>query len=354
MPGLRRRCAQTSPTTLRSHWQALALRSALTVSLLCAAGGLNASEAQNGAGFNNLPDSANSFNLNTPHDGFSIVEPPEGVPERPRENDGGIGSWFFQGWNSKPPAEKTAEDLYRSGVEALEAGRSDEAQRLFEQVVSRDPGSARARAARRHLGEIYRNAANEPQAIPTARGSVTGASPRSQAGTDSSPSAALSGISQAVSPSVVTRVRVSPAVDGQFLSDAGDRVFFGAGNAGLGARARGVIQAQARFLIRFPNLYAAIEGYADDGAMSDEDVQRLSEERAAVVRDRLIAEGVDAGRLIAYGRGREGRVSDCPAPECMAQNRRAVTILLTRRIEARPVRHADGDDQKGLGRAPTP
>jgi peptidoglycan-associated lipoprotein len=87
-----------------------------------------------------------------------------------------------------------------------------------------------------------------------------------------------------------------------------------------------------------------VEGHADDGAMSDIETLRISEERAAVVRDRLIAEGVDAARLMAYGRGREERVSDCSAPDCLAQNRRAVTVLLSRRVEAapQPSRRAQG------------
>ncbi|MBN8913549.1 MAG: OmpA family protein, partial [Rhizobiales bacterium] len=138
-------------------------------------------------------------------------------------------------------------------------------------------------------------------------------------------------------------------------SEAGDRVFFSAGSADLGTRARGVIQAQARFLMRYPNLYAAVEGHADDGAVSDDETLRLSESRAAVVRDRLIAEGVDAARLVAYGRAREERVSDCPEPECLAQNRRAVTVLLSRRIEAaaRPARRAQGGASGSQDVSPT-
>lgn len=295
------------------------------------------------------------FNLNTPHEGFSIVEPPAGVPDRRRDgSEDGSGRWFFQGWNtSKPSAESSAESLYASALKALEAGRRDEAQRLFERLISEAPQSPRARAARQHLGEIYRSVDSEAQAAPAAHGSVTettkepplpwsGEAEREAAARPSPP-----GLSEPVSRTVLYQARVSPAIDGQFLSDAGDRVFFGAGNAVLGTRARGVIQSQARFLLRYPNLYAAIEGYADDGTLSDAETQRLSEERAAVVRDRLIAEGVAPHRLVAYGRGREDRVSDCPAPECMAQNRRAVTVLLNRRIEARAVRRADGDRSTG-------
>jgi outer membrane protein OmpA-like peptidoglycan-associated protein len=270
------------------------------------------------------------------HDGFSIVEPPAGVPERKREGtDDGSGRWFFQGWDSPSAREASAEDLYKDAMTALEQGRRDDAQRLFERLVAESPNSPHVAAARQHLGRIYRSIEVGAQTAPPARAGSTGGETLPWAGAaDPDAEAVAPGISQAVPRAVLHQARVSPVIDSEFLADAGDRVFFSAGSADLGARARGVILSQARFLLRYPELYAAVEGYADDGAASDAETLRLSEQRAAVVRERLIAEGVDAERLVAYGRGREDRVSDCPAPECLAQNRRAVTILLTRRIEA--------------------
>ncbi len=121
---------------------------------------------------------------------------------------------------------------------------------------------------------------------------------------------------------------MSADIDGRFLSAAGDRVFFGAGSASLGTRAQSVIQAQARFLIQNPWLSAAVEGHADDGSLPGDETVEAFERRAAVVRDRLIAEGVSPERLTAYGRGRTERVSECPDAACLAQNRRTITILL--------------------------
>jgi outer membrane protein OmpA-like peptidoglycan-associated protein len=275
------------------------------------------------------------------HDGFSIVEPPDGVPERRRDAaDDGSGSWFFQGWDVPRSLEPSADDLYKDARAALDAGRRDDAQRLFERLIAEAPDSPHVSAARRHLGQIYRSIEAAAPAAPSA-----GEPARTwrSASEEVSP-ARLGSLSQPVPRGVLHQARVSPVVDSEFLSDAGDRVFFSAGSADLGARARGVIQAQARFLMRYPNLYAAVEGHADDGTVSEAETLRISEERAAVVRDRLVAEGVDAQRLVAYGRGREERVSDCAAPECLAQNRRAVTILLSRRVEAamRPARRAQG------------
>ncbi|WP_334147033.1 OmpA family protein [Hyphomicrobium sp.] len=296
-----------------------------------------------------------------PHDGFSIVEPPAGVPERLRDSaDDGSGRWFFQGWDTPRSRGASAEDLYRDGKAALDQGRRDEAQRLFERLIAEAPDSPRVAAARQYLGQIYRSVETAAPVAP-ARGqpgdpSADAELPWRSGGTASADArTGVAGVTQAVPRAVLYQARVSPVVDSEFLSDAGDRVFFGAGSTNLGARARGVIQAQARFLMRYPDLYAAVEGHADDGAMSDIETLRISEERAAVVRDRLVAEGVDAARLVAYGRAREERVSDCPAPECLAQNRRAVTVLLSRRVEAarQPSRRAQGGAPSSSAVSPT-
>ena len=280
-----------------------------------------------------------TFKLGAPQNGFSVVEPPAGVPERKREaSDDGSGSWFFQNLESSPAAA-TAEDLYGDALKALDEGRTQDAQRLFERLVAEMPGSARAGEARQHLGRIYSTASEGNAARPL--------------GTAAAP-VGRPDVSRVLSRTTLQQARVSGAIDGQFLSDAGDRVFFGAGSANLGGRARGVIQAQARFLKKHPELSAAVEGYADEGALPDEETLRLSQERAAVVRDRLIAEGIDASRLVAYGRGREDPVSSCPAPECLAQNRRVVTILLDGPVNEDappPARRAEG--QAPAGSAPT-
>lgn len=275
-----------------------------------------------------------TFNLGAPHDGFSVVEPPAGLPERKRDSgDDGSGRWFFQSWQTTPSRDANAEQLYAEAMAALEAGRRDEAQRLLEQLIADAPDSPRASVARQQLGKIYRSVdANFDATTRAGEEAVRGAGlTRSGAAQPARPST-----TQAPSRLALHQARVSPALDGQFLAEAGDRVFFAAGSTDLGARARGVIQSQARFLKRYPDLFVAIEGFADDGAIPGEETQRLSDDRAAVVRDRLVAEGVNEQRILAYGRAQEDRVSDCPQPECMAQNRRAVTIVLSRKLDPGP------------------
>ena len=285
-----------------------------------------------------------TFNIRNPHNGFSVVEPPAGMPEAKSEsNDDGSNRWC---WQKSAPAD-TAEKLYGEAMAALESGRVDQAQPLFERLIAEAPRSVQATEARQHLGRIYSTTTGSttPTAypVPAPRGAgataaaVEAGSPWSNADTR----AALA-VDRPLSRSALLQARVSADIDGRFLSAAGDRVFFSAGSASLGTRAQSVIQAQARFLTQNPWLSAAVEGHADDGALPNEETVELSERRAAVVRDRLIAEGVASDRLTAYGRGREERVSDCPDAACLAQNRCTITILLQSRIK---------DDGRGSGSA---
>lgn len=273
--------------------------------------------------------------------GLSVVEPPDGLSDTRRGNaDEGSGRWFFRSWRSVSP-EDTAQRSYDEAVKALEAGKTTEAQRLFEQLVADAPNSKLASEARRHLGQLYRRqaaAVTETESLP-AGGARPGAVPWTGSQKAEARPASLE-VAPAVPRSVLLEGRVSRTVDDAFLGEAGDRVFFGSGSADLGTRAQGVIRAQARFLMQRPGLAAVVEGHADDGQLPDEETLKLSQARALAVRDRLVAEGVGAERLTAYGRGREDRVADCPDPECTAQNRRAITILLDgpNRLGQRPQR----------------
>ncbi len=346
------------------------IRGFVAVGLMAAASTLVVSQtaqsqtASSGAEFNEVP--IGTFSVGRSANGFSIVEPPEGVPESKRDGaEDGSGRWFFQGWERSPPSD-TSESLYKDARAALENGRTDEAQGLFERLIAEAPGSPRAAEARMQLGRIYRGDVGKPAAEARAietNATETGALPEAGArqtqlpwsgGADGARPASLN-VSPALPRSAIYQARVSATIDGEFLSDAGDRVFFSAGSANLGIRARGVIQSQARFLARYPDLTAVVEGHADDGALPNDESTRISQERAFAVRDRLIAEGVEPDRIAAYGRGREERVSDCPAPECLAQNRRAVTVLLNGRLRfgERPLgRRADGETADPQGRPP--
>jgi len=60
--------------------------------------------------------------------------------------------------------------------------------------------------------------------------------------------------------------------------------------------------------------------------------QKLSEQRANKVKDYLVSQGIDAGRLQAVGKGESEPVVDCKGirgkqlVECLAPNRRVVIL----------------------------
>jgi peptidoglycan-associated lipoprotein len=228
--------------------------------------------------------------------------------------------------------DETTEELFSDGLAALEAGQTERAQHLFEQMIARSPTSALAAQARRHLATLYRES-QEPRGTGTSIGVAL--PPRREAEAAPSGSVPGDGGSKVPNGPVTGGLhRVSGALEQQFIAEAGDRVFFSIGSAELGGRARGVLAAQARFILRRSDLSAMIEGHADDASLTAEEHARLSEARAEAVRRRLLEEGVEAERLSIVAFGRARRVSECPEPECAAQNRRAVTVLMTSRVRS--------------------
>lgn len=233
------------------------------------------------------------------------------------------------------PEDDEVSRLYADAMDDLEAGQPVAAQRKFEKVIASDPDGHLAKSARGFLADLYRGA------IPATRAK---ASPPPQQPAFETPPSAL-GAGDIVRPSPVAAARsplpapeavtnvgwdVNSGIEEEFIVEAGDRVFFGSGSAELGQRARIVLSAQARWLASHAEFTAVIEGHTDDGAVPDEQNAKLSQARAAVVRDRLIEEGIEASRLALVGMGRKEPVANCPGSDCAAQNRRVVTVLKTR------------------------
>lgn len=229
---------------------------------------------------------------------------------------------------SESPGDVADDDIdavLGAGRRALAEGRHVEAQRQFERVIALDRTSRQAAEARRHLADLYRMSDQLADTAPAAQPSAATA-PRPPADATRS-----SGSAPARAKDMKPAGRpVRPDIEERFVAEAGDRVFFGPGSAELGGRARAVVDQQASWLADKPELDATIEGYADDQPLSAEQQDELSEQRAEAVRQRLIAAGIDAGRLAIVPWGRERRVAECLEAACTAQNRRAVTVLTVR------------------------
>jgi peptidoglycan-associated lipoprotein len=222
--------------------------------------------------------------------------------------------------------EQRADELYLDAVEKLDAGHPDFARELFQSVVERYPTSAAAGRARDSLANMERNnAARRADAVASRDGT-----PAITTGSITAPELSTAPTALPVpgirTPGWDIELRRNASIQSKLRVEAGDRVFFAPGSADLGTRARMALSAQAQWLMRWHEFEAAIEGHADEPGSEQENVV-LSQQRAEAVRQRLIEEGVDPGRLAIVPLGRSVRVATCADTDCRAQNRRAVTLV---------------------------
>lgn len=222
-----------------------------------------------------------------------------------------------------------AQSLLHEGIAAFDAGRSGDAQMIFEQLVGRFPESAEAQSARRYLSQLYAGLGDSSaKVLRVTKGQHDDVETQAVA---EAPAAAVPG-NGAAEDDLVPSERLSELL----RLSVGDRVFFSLGSSDLGTLARKVLRGQAGWLKQQdPSVKALIAGHADDPL--DEDGNKiLSARRAEAVRARLIEEGVAPDRVRVVALGRSEPVADCPSAQCAAQNRRAVTMVLERRIDQAP------------------
>ena len=110
------------------------------------------------------------------------------------------------------------------------------------------------------------------------------------------------------------------------LVAVGDRVLFDYDSAKLDSSAKILLDAQLRFLRANTDLNFIIEGHADERGTREYNLA-LGEQRATAVRDYLVIQGIDSGRIkvISYGKEKPAVVGSNTM--AWSKNRRAVTII---------------------------
>lgn len=104
-------------------------------------------------------------------------------------------------------------------------------------------------------------------------------------------------------------------------------ILFETGKTQMKPGAESNVKQIAAILNQYPDFKISVEGHTDSRG-SDALNQRLSNERAASVRNALIAGGVDAGRITSQGFGKTQPVADNKTAEGRQQNRRVEVIVL--------------------------
>ena len=120
-----------------------------------------------------------------------------------------------------------------------------------------------------------------------------------------------------------------PGSQAALIEAAGsDTVLFAFDSYGLDERARQILGGQAEWLLRNANVRVTIEGHTDERGTREYNLA-LGERRANAAKNFLAAQGVGADRLSIISYGKERPAVDGANEEAWAQNRRAVTVVVS-------------------------
>jgi peptidoglycan-associated lipoprotein len=156
--------------------------------------------------------------------------------------------------------------------------------------------------------------ASHPPPPPAATGGPRGEAGPPQGGYEGGP------------PSSVQRGPI-PGSEQDFVINIGDRVYFDFDQASIRADAQPLLQAQAGWLQRYPQIRVRIEGNADERGTREYNFA-LGARRADAVRDFLAAHGVAAGRISTISYGKEQPIDGGQDDAAWAKNRNAHTAIV--------------------------
>ncbi|MBL9071740.1 MAG: peptidoglycan-associated lipoprotein Pal [Sphingopyxis sp.] len=127
-----------------------------------------------------------------------------------------------------------------------------------------------------------------------------------------------------------TGTGVVPGSQEDFVANvSSDRIFFDLDQYNVDAQDQTTLQSQAQWLARYPAVRVTLEGHADERGTRDYNIA-LGERRANAAKNYLASLGVDSNRIqvISYGKERPAALGS--NEEAWAQNRRAVTVVISR------------------------
>ena len=105
-----------------------------------------------------------------------------------------------------------------------------------------------------------------------------------------------------------------------------DRVLFELDSYTIDAEDRMILDAQAQWLARYPNVRVTVEGHADERGTREYNLA-LGDRRANAAKNYLATRGVSPSRMTVISWGKERPVAEGSNESAWAQNRRAVTVI---------------------------
>lgn len=108
--------------------------------------------------------------------------------------------------------------------------------------------------------------------------------------------------------------------------NVGDTVHFDYDRYELRDEDRNILQRQASWLQKYPQIRVTVEGHCDERGTREYNLA-LGARRANAAKEYLVSLGVSAGRVDTISYGKERPVCTQSSEDCYAQNRRAVTIV---------------------------
>jgi peptidoglycan-associated lipoprotein len=111
-----------------------------------------------------------------------------------------------------------------------------------------------------------------------------------------------------------------------FVVSAGDRIYFGTNENTVSPEGGAILDAQAQWLQRYPQVIVRIEGNCDERGTREYNLA-LGARRAQAVKDYLAAHGVAAARITTISYGKEKPIDPGTGEEAWAHNRNAHTTI---------------------------
>ena len=117
-----------------------------------------------------------------------------------------------------------------------------------------------------------------------------------------------------------------PGSQQDLVVNVGDRVFFGYDRYDVSPEGQQILQGQAEWMKRYPNVNLTIEGHADERGTREYNLA-LGERRANSIKNYLTGLGVSPTRLNVVSYGKERPAVMGSNAEAWAQNRRGVAVV---------------------------